>query len=454
MKPVPSLWPEGLLLTYYGDDFTGSTDAMQALTAAGVPTVLFLEMPRETDLERFKDARCIGLAGQSRGKSPEWMRQELPVVFQRLKALGAPLLQYKVCSTFDSAPSVGSIGQAIELGLYHFQSTWSPMVVGAPQLKRFQVFGHLFAADKGVVHRIDRHPTMSRHPVTPMMEADLRQHLAQQTPRRIGLIDLAQIAEAQAQAQLDSSQGQDQPVIMIDVADERSQVEAGRLIWQNRGHGLFSASSSGLQYALTAFWRSQGLIPDTPALPVSTAAPCIAIVSGSCSPVSGEQIQWARDHGFLTCRLDISSSLDFTRQQAEVTRLVNMAVTAIEQGVSPLVFSAEGPDDPAVQSFEELATSAKLSRSDASERVGDALAEIMRQVLDQTRIRRIVVAGGDSSGKVGSHLGLRALTVLAGLVPGVPLCRAWSDDPLRDGLEVVFKGGQLGGADFYGLVRG
>jgi len=454
MKPVSTLWPEGLLLTYYGDDFTGSTDVMQAFTAAGVPTVLFLEMPRETDLERFKDARCIGLAGQSRGKSPEWMRKELPVVFQRLKALGAPLLQYKVCSTFDSSPSVGSIGQAMELGLHNFQSTWSPMVVGAPQLKRFQVFGHLFATDKGVVHRLDRHPTMSRHPVTPMMEADLRQHLAQQTPRRIGLIDLAQIAEGQAQAQLDSSQGQDQPVIMIDVADERSQVEAGRLIWQNRGHGLFSASSSGLQYALTAFWRSQGQIPDTPALPARTTASCIAVVSGSCSPVSGEQIQWARDHGFLTCRLDISRCLDVTRQQAEVTRLVGMAVTAIEQGVSPLVFSAEGPDDPAVQSFEELATSAKLSRSDASERVGDALAEIMRQVLDQTRIRRIVVAGGDSSGKVGSHLGLRALTVLAGLVPGVPLCRAWSDDPLRDGLEVVFKGGQLGGADFYALVRG
>ncbi|WP_297725388.1 3-oxo-isoapionate kinase OiaK [Limnohabitans sp. Rim8] len=454
MKPVPSLWPEGLLLTYYGDDFTGSTDVMQAFTAAGVPTVLFLEMPRETDLERFKDARCIGLAGQSRGKSPEWMRQELPVVFQRLKALGAPLLQYKVCSTFDSSPSVGSIGQAIELGLHNFQSTWSPMVVGATQLKRFQVFGHLFAADKGVVYRIDRHPTMSRHPVTPMLEADLRQHLAKQTPRRIGLIDLAQIAEGQAQAQLDSSFGQDQPVIMIDVADERSQIEAGRLIWQNRGHGLFSASSSGLQYALTAFWRSQGQIPGTPALPVSSAAPCIAIASGSCSPLSGEQIQWARAHGFLTCRLDISSCLDVTRQQAEVTRLVDMAVAAIEQGVSPLVFSAEGPDDPAVQRFDELASFAKLSRSDASERVGDALAEIMRQVLDQTRIRRIVVAGGDSSGKVGSHLGLRALTVLAGLVPGVPLCRAWSEDPLRDGLEVVFKGGQLGGADFYGLVRG
>jgi uncharacterized protein YgbK (DUF1537 family) len=53
----------------------------------------------------------------------------------------------------------------------------------------------------------------------------------------------------------------------------------------------------------------------------------------------------------------------------------------------------------------------------------------------------------------GGHLGLRAFTVLAGLAPGAPLCRAWSDDPRRDGLEIVLKGGQVGGPAFYGEVR-
>ena len=165
---TPSAWPDGLLLTYYGDDFTGSTDVMEAFTAAGIPTVLFLEVPRVDDLTRFGHMRCIGLAGQSRGKSPEWMQHELPAVFERLHAMGAPVLQYKVCSTFDSSPRVGSIGQAVDLGVKTVGSTWSPMVVGAPRLKRYQVFGHLFAAANGAVHRIDRHPTMSRHPVTPM----------------------------------------------------------------------------------------------------------------------------------------------------------------------------------------------------------------------------------------------------------------------------------------------
>ena len=64
-----------------------------------------------------------------------------------------------------------------------FSQAVVPLVVGAPQLKRYTFAGHLFAAYQGEVYRIDRHPVMSRHPVTPMAEADLRLHLAQQTTR-------------------------------------------------------------------------------------------------------------------------------------------------------------------------------------------------------------------------------------------------------------------------------
>ena len=170
-------WPDGLLLSYYGDDFTGSTDAMEAMTAAGVPTVLFLRPPAPQDLQRFPQARCVGLAGSSRGRSPAWMDAQLPQAFAALAALGAPILQYKVCSTFDSSPGLGSIGRAIDIGTRHMPGRWSPSIVGAPRLQRYQVFGNLFAAVDGVGHRLDRHPTMSRHPVTPMAEADLPRHL-------------------------------------------------------------------------------------------------------------------------------------------------------------------------------------------------------------------------------------------------------------------------------------
>jgi 3-oxoisoapionate kinase len=460
-RPDAKAWPDGLLLTYYGDDFTGSTDVMEAFTAAGVPTVLFLDLPRPEDLARFPHMRCVGLAGQSRGKSPEWMRRELPAIFDGLHALGSAILHYKVCSTFDSSPEVGSIGQAIDLGTQSASARWSPMVVGAPRLKRYQLFGHLFAAGadgvgKVAVHRIDRHPTMSRHPVTPMTESDLRLHLARQTQRRIELIDLSQLADGLGAARVAALQGDDQPVVMIDVADTASQIEAGRLVWENRGatgQAVFSASSSGLQYALAAYWRQQGWIAATPSLPQAQAVRCIAVVSGSCSPVSASQIQWARANGFHVARLDIAKALDPDQAASEIERVVAGAVAAIAQGISPLVFSAEGPDDPAVLGFDAVVAQAKLKKSDATARLGMVLAETMLQILNKSGIHRIVVAGGDSSGAVASHLGIRALTVEAGLAPGVPLCRAWSEDPKRDGLEVALKGGQLGSPSFYGQVR-
>ena len=132
--------PDGLLLTYYGDDYTGSTDAMEAMTAAGVPTVLFLQIPTMDDLSHFPKIRCVGLAGSSRGRNPTWMDKELPKAFEALAGLGAPVLQYKICSTFDSSPQVGSIGKAIDIGTRIVGGNWSPCIVGAPGKEQAELF--------------------------------------------------------------------------------------------------------------------------------------------------------------------------------------------------------------------------------------------------------------------------------------------------------------------------
>jgi len=444
--------PDGLLLAYYGDDFTGSTDAMEAMTAAGVPTVLCLEPPTPALLQRFPGVRCVGLAGSSRGRSPEWMDANLPRLFESLSALGAPILHYKVCSTFDSSPVVGSIGRAIDLGVPRMRGRWAPMVIGAPRLKRYQLFGNLFAAVDGVGHRLDRHPTMARHPVTPMHEADLRRHLSPQTQRRTELIDMVQLRAGEGSARVAQLAGNDVPVVLVDVLDEETLLEAGKLVWENRGDGLFSASSSGLSYALTAYWRSLGLLPREPTLPVADAVPTIAAVSGSCSPVTAAQIRWARAHGFVTERLQLRHALDAARANDEIERCVAAAANALHDGTSALVFSAEGPDDATVTGFDAIAADAGLRRGDAARRVGAALAEVMRRLLDRTETRRVVVAGGDSSGEVASALGISALSVAATMAPGAPLCRAWSNNPRRDGLEIVLKGGQIGTPEFFGSV--
>ena len=440
---------DGLLLTFYGDDFTGSTDAMEAMTAAGVSTVLFLRTPTPEQLARFADVRCVGRAGDSRGRSPAWMDAQLPAEFAALAALGAPILHYKVCSTFDSAPQIGSIGRAIDLGVAQIGGGWSPMVVGAPRLGRYQLFGNLFAVVAGVGHRLDRHPVMSRHPVTPMGEADLRQHLAQQTSRRIDLIDMVQLRSWAAEQRLAGLVGADTPVVSIDVLDLETQVEAGRLVWEHRGAGLFSASSSGLCYALTAYWRSLGLLPATPALPNLTTATKLAAVSGSCSPITAGQIAFARQAGFAVARLDVAAALDDQQREAEIARCVGIAGAALAEDRSALIFSAEGPDDPSVLGFDATAAAAGLTREAAARRVGAALADIMRGIVLASDVRRIVVAGGDSSGEVMQALDVDALTIAAGLAPGAPMCRTWSTQARFDGLEVTLKGGQMGGADFF-----
>ena len=446
-----------LLLAYYGDDFTGSTDALEALTQAGVPTVLFFQPPDAAALQRFPGARAVGVAGTSRSRSPAWMREHLAPALASLAALGAPVLHYKVCSTFDSSPTIGSIGCAIDLGVPLMPGDWSPCIVGVPRLGRHQAFGHLFAVAQGEGFRLDRHPTMSRHPVTPMTESDLRLHLGAQTSRRRALVDFTQLQRdggVQAlQAALDAGGASgDRPVVLIDVLDEATLRAAGRLVWEARGAGVFSASSSGLSYALAAHWQASGVIAAPPPLPAAAAVDRIAVVSGSCSPGTAAQIPWAAAHGFEALRLDIPRLL--ADADTEVARAVDAGSAALARGASPLAYTAAGPDDPAVRDFNAHAAAAGLSRSDAAERIGQALARVMRGWLDRhPELRRIAVAGGDSSGEVASSLGVTALTMTAPLVPGAPLCRAWAAEPARDGLEMVLKGGQMGGPDFFGRVR-
>ncbi|EQD61125.1 type III effector Hrp-dependent outer, partial [mine drainage metagenome] len=182
------------LYAYYGDDFTGSTDVLEALASAGVPSVLFVGTPSEAQRARFAGCRAFGIAGDSRSRDPEWMSEHLPALFRSLGALGAPLVHYKTCSTFDSSPEIGSIGRALEIGRGVIAGAVRSDRGGRASLGRYLVFGNLFAVASGVVHRIDRHPTMRSHPVTPMYEADLRRHLAAQTALRIGSVELPALA--------------------------------------------------------------------------------------------------------------------------------------------------------------------------------------------------------------------------------------------------------------------
>lgn len=426
-----------LALSYYGDDFTGSTDVMEVLTWAGLPTVLFLQPPNKEQLSRFRSARAIGIAGDSRSRSPEWMSEHLPPVFQQLESFGAPINQYKVCSTFDSSPQVGSIGRALDIGLEVFASAWAPIVVGAPKLRRYQAFGNLFARIATDTYRLDRHPTMSRHPVTPMKESDLRRHLAAQTGARIGLVDLLALASGAGQSRIAEAIASGEHAVLFDVLDEDSLIEVGRLIWENRAAAPFAVASSGLEYALVAYWRSAGLLPQAPVPQPVTPANRLAVLSGSCSPETAASISQAIGQGYAGIPLDVRSVA-----AGQFDDALQLSVSAAAAGRNFIFYTALGPTDPNLVEGDEA-----LRRS-----LSENLGRLFSAALHRTGIRRAVVCGGDTSSGVGRQLDIYALTAVSPLAPGSPLCRAYSNGPL-DGLEISFKGGQVGGPAFFEEAR-
>jgi uncharacterized protein YgbK (DUF1537 family) len=444
--------PDGPLVAFYGDDYTGSSAAMEALAFAGLQTILFLEMPTPQRLAASAHFRGIGIAGVARSQNNEWMDRNLPEIFGTLAGIGAPISHYKVCSTFDSAPHVGSIGRAIDLATPLLGGPWHPMVVASPAMGRYQAFGNLFASVHGVGHRLDRHPTMSRHPVTPMDEADLGRHLARQTKKSIGLVDFVAMTTGRADDALDKQQANGAEIISLDVIDQRTLIEAGRLIWEHRGERLFAVGSQGVEQALVAYWQSQGLIPD--ARPSTVLAPVkrLACVSGSCSPVTAEQIAHASNHGFDVVRLDTSRAVDPVEWAKEVGRGAERGLEALSAGRDPLLITASGPDDPVIDSLKALAAASGTSMADINDRIGAGLGRALDRILQSTRLERAVIAGGDTSGHAVREMGIYALTAIAPLASGAPLCRA-SADREHAAIEIALKGGQVGDIDLFCVAR-
>jgi len=441
---------KGYLISYYGDDFTGSTDVLEALASNGIPTVLFTGIPDQRQFDRFAGFRAIGLAGTSRSQSPEWMNRLLPAVFAWLRSLQTPVVHYKVCSTFDSAPHRGSIGRAIEIGLDQFGQDIVPIVVGAPELGRYTVFGQLFAAFDGEVFRIDRHPVMSRHPATPMAEADLIMHLALQTYLPMARVDLAdQLANREEDA-FDALRSGGKRAALIDVYDERSQQRAGLLLaaMLNASRPLVFGSS-GVEYALLRAWRSQGLIGDPPDVERLKTADRMIIVSGSCSAVTETQIRTALGQGFTGVALDYGAIASGQGAEAAFARAADQGRKVLNEGGSPILYTALGPHD-AVAEAERAGQGA-----DHVDRVGRTLGRLLNLLAGEFSLERLVVAGGDTSSHALGELDIYALTLRHPIPqsPGSPVCVGHRSSERQPAVEIVLKGGQIGKADYFVRLR-
>jgi 3-oxoisoapionate kinase len=409
------------MFSYYGDDFTGSTDALDALAGNGVPGVLFLGPPEDGDLHAFGQCQSVGIAGDSRRRSPAWMRSELPRIFARLRDIGAPIVQYKICSTFDSSPEIGSIGCALEIGQDVFGAPYVPVVPAAPFLQRYVVFGNLFAASEGAIYRIDRHPAMKHHPVTPMAESDLLRHLGRQTTRKLALADILALRAGS----FDASSAADG--VLFDGLEPADLADTGRLIWESRHTPqTFVVGSSGFTHGMLDYWRAQGRLPEAAASSSARPVDRLLVLAGSCSPVTERQICSALRNGFHGIRLNPLMAGGYD-ESVESEALRQMAA-----GRSVVLYSALGPKDQ-VDSVDRRTLAA-------------AMGKMLRRLVESSGVRRVVVAGGDTASYAVPELGVRALTFAAHMAPGAPLCRAHGGP---HDLELVLKGGQVGSEHFF-----
>jgi uncharacterized protein YgbK (DUF1537 family) len=451
-----------LRLAFYGDDFTGSTDALEVLAFAGLRCALFLNPPTAEELKSLGGYHAIGVAGDSRGMSPFEMDLELPAIFKALRALGPMIVHYKVCSTFDSSPSVGSIGHAMDIARITFGPHRIPIVAGTPALARYCVFGNLFARSgtDGLTYRIDRHPIMSVHPVTPMDEADLVSHLGRQTLMPICKFTVPNFSlgreglRAEYEAAIKSSEG----ALLIDSIQKTHLTEVGGLLL-SQGKAQppsFVVGSSGVEYALTQWWSEHGELPNKSSdFDSFKAADQVFAVSGSASALSAKQIETAISAGFADVAVDASALVDTARCKDAASALVETTIELLAQGKSVILHTARGPNDPRINaligSLVDRGENREQAMHGGGRLLGVRLGEIVQRILIEFPIQRLLLSGGDTSSQITRVLAPDALEIEARLSPGAPLCRVISDKPYLKGLQIALKGGQMG--DAYYFVR-
>jgi uncharacterized protein YgbK (DUF1537 family) len=450
----------GLLLAFYGDDFTGSTDALEFLSRAGAKTVLFIQPPGAEQLKRYSGLQAIGVAGLTRSLGPDDMEKELRPAFQALQQLGARHVHYKVCSTFDSSPTIGSIGKAIDIGAEIFSSEFIPLLVAAPALGRYCAFGNLFAqmgiGSKGTIYRLDRHPSMSRHPVTPADESDLRLHLARQTSKKIGLMDILQITlpEAEAKKALSGIIQTGAGVVLFDAVYQDQMAGIGLIIdsFAGKQKPLFSVGSSGVEMALGAYWTNEGTLQPPQSWTDPGKASPLLVASGSCSPVTSAQIAWAVAQGFAEVPLNIEVIEGKYGPELVIGCDTEDTITPLKEGRSVIIHTCRGADDERIDKTAAIFSRMGIDRSETSQWYGSALGRMVRKAASQVPLKRLVIAGGDTSGFTARELGIEAVEMIAPISPGAPLCKAYAPGSPVDGWEVNFKGGQVGREDYFGMV--
>jgi len=445
-----------VLVAFYGDDFTGTMSTAEIFNEEGVPTLVFTYPPDISFLNKhFPKVKAVGIAGTVRTMPVKLLQNTLIPVFKIMKGYKARAYLYKVCSTFDSSPEVGNIGRAIELGIETFSPDFVSMLPAAPGFGRYVVFGNMFAAlGKEKIYRLDRHPSMLSHPVTPMHEADLTIHLSKQTNLPIGLVNILDIKQgpARIEKRIEEVVAENKPIIFFDCLHKEDHANICEAVFHKQPETAFFIGSHEAASGLSAVLKASNLVKRKTHLGVKPEAghrTQVLVLSGSCATITGRQIAWSLKNGFTGTAVHTEDILVKEKRVGERERIIPAVLKELAKGKSVIIHTAIGPEDKRISAVTEKASSLGISKGDMTGSIGDFLGEIAAGLIKKSGIRRIIIAGGDTSGKIQKHLNVEALQIAVSFIDPAPLCYVYSRTKEFNGLEILFKGGQVGSLDYF-----
>ena len=408
-----------LKLGCVADDYTGASDLANTLTRQGLRTVQTVGVPR--DDFALPEADAVVVALKIRSVPAARAVERALAAAEWLKRRGARHLMYKICSTFDSTDA-GNIGPVTEAFAMTYGAACVPVTPAFPETARTVFQGHLF------VGPVPLHESpLKDHPLNPMRDSNLMRVLARQSAGAVGLVPFETVEQggaAVARALADGAAAGWRAAIVDAVAERHLEalgVAAYALPVSTGASGL------GLGLARAARGGAAGASA-APAFP-PVAGPA-AIIAGSCSAATLGQI--AAVEGAMPVRhLDTEALIG----GGGVAAALDWAKRHLAAG--PVLLASSAPP-------EAVSRLKAAHGEDVGARIEAALAEIAAG-LAEAGVRRLIVAGGETSGAVIDRLGVPGFEIGAEIAPGVPLLRGIEAEPRLFAL----KSGNFGGEDFF-----
>ena len=414
-----------VLLGCIADDFTGATDLASMLVRAGMRTVQTIGVPADAALAAGADAVVVAL--KSRTIPAAGAVSQSLAALRWLRGAGARQVYFKYCSTFDSTPA-GNIGPVADALLDALGADFTIACPAFPENGRTIYKGHLFVGDV-----LLSDSPMKDHPLTPMTDANLVRVLARQTKREVGLVEHKTVRRGAAaiRARFDELRTGSTAYAIVDALADEDLMAIGAAC----ADLALVTAGSGVALGLPQNFFAAGLMqPRTDAAQLPAAGGKPAVLAGSCSAATRQQVaRMAERHP--------AHALD-PIADPEPGRLAAKALTAIapalEAGKPFLVYSTAEPAQVA-------AVQAKLGAERAATLVEDALALVAERIV-ASGVRRLVVAGGETSGAVVKALGVKALAIGPQIDPGVPWTTSVGTEPR---IALALKSGNFGAPDFF-----